>query len=259
MPTPEQVQELFENNKELVGKKREQGFTRLQMTPLAMPISLLVDRVEKTVKKHAAEGKIFQTKRNPNDPETPVSVNTNEPVWIYQNITRGEEDGTLAYFPHAYNENHQGLSKEEVLQREDICAVQGWSISLVEDNPIQPRSGEGKKLGGRKQLENNQSPKDYLKAFSKSEYQGETGWTPEDFLTNFVTRLEETNEVSNDWDDFNAAWLTGTYLPNESSVPYGYWYRYDEQVYLNGSGPEDRYDSWGVRSAVRLAVPDLRG
>ncbi len=38
MPTEEQVRTLLEDNKELVDLKMHQGFTRLQLTPLAVPL-----------------------------------------------------------------------------------------------------------------------------------------------------------------------------------------------------------------------------
>jgi len=46
VPTQEQLQELFTRNKEFVDRKIQQGFTQLQLTPIAMPISQLIDRVK---------------------------------------------------------------------------------------------------------------------------------------------------------------------------------------------------------------------
>ncbi|HUW21314.1 MAG TPA: hypothetical protein VMW41_01465 [Candidatus Bathyarchaeia archaeon] len=37
VPTQEQLQEVFTRNKELVDRKMRQGFTQLQLTPIAMP------------------------------------------------------------------------------------------------------------------------------------------------------------------------------------------------------------------------------
>jgi len=65
IPTQEQVVELFAHNRELVGRKVLQGFDRLELTPMAMPAPLLIDRMKAAILKHAAEGKIYQTRRSP--------------------------------------------------------------------------------------------------------------------------------------------------------------------------------------------------
>ncbi|MCX6563432.1 MAG: hypothetical protein NTU60_07485 [Candidatus Aminicenantes bacterium] len=80
IPTQEQVVELFAHNGELVGKKIPQGFDRLELTPMAMPTSLLVDRMEAAILKHTAEGKIYQTRRSPSGPLIPVRVNAEKHV-----------------------------------------------------------------------------------------------------------------------------------------------------------------------------------
>ncbi|MCX6684918.1 MAG: hypothetical protein NTZ37_09365 [Methanoregula sp.] len=58
VPTQEQVQELFTRNKELVDRKMRQGFTQLLVTPIAMPVSHLIDRVKTAVLNHAAGEKL---------------------------------------------------------------------------------------------------------------------------------------------------------------------------------------------------------
>ncbi len=65
IPTQERIVELFAHNRELVGRKVPQGFDRLELTPMAMPTSLLIDRMKAAILKHAAEGKIYQTRRSP--------------------------------------------------------------------------------------------------------------------------------------------------------------------------------------------------
>jgi hypothetical protein len=62
VPAQEQLQGVFTHNKELVDRKMRQGFTQLQLTPIAMPTSQLIDRVKSAVLKHATAGKIIQTK-----------------------------------------------------------------------------------------------------------------------------------------------------------------------------------------------------
>ena len=68
MPTRDQVAELFNHNRALVGRKVPQGFDRLELTPLAAPTPLLLDKMKTAILKHAAEGKICQTRLSPSDP-----------------------------------------------------------------------------------------------------------------------------------------------------------------------------------------------
>jgi len=260
VPTQEQLQEVFTRNKELVDRKMRQGFTQLQLTPIAMPTSQLIDRVKTAVLKHAAAGKIIQTKQNPTDADIPVRVNTGEPIWIWDTARQAVDTPNLVYFPQAYTDrNHQGLTKEEVMQKTCLCAVSGWSVGLIEPIPIMPQQGQGKVIGGRKQLEAYSTPRDYLRTLSTPTYQGETGWTPEDFLTHFITQLETTNQVSHDRYDSNALWLLGSYMPNSMPnsllVPTGNWARdAGRRLYLSAHRSGNRLRAWVARSMVRLGT-----
>jgi hypothetical protein len=260
IPTQEQLQEVFTRNKELVDRKMRQGFTQLQLTPIAMPTSQLIDRVKTAVLKHAAAGKIIQTKQNSTDADIPVRVNTGEPIWIWDRVRQAVDTPNLVYFPQAYTDrNHQGLTKEEVMQKTRLCAVPGWSVGLVEPIPIMPQQGQGKVIGGRKQLEEYSTPRDYLRTLSTPTYRGETGWTPEDFLTHFITQLETTNQVSHDRHDSNALWLLGSYMPNSMPnaelVPVGYWDRdAGRRMRLSAHRTGNRLRAWVARSTVRLGT-----
>ena len=186
VPTQEKLQEVFARNRELVDRKMRQGFTQLQLTPIAMPTSQLIDRVKTAVLTH-------------------------------------------------------------------------WSVGLIEPIPIMPQQGQGKIIGGRKQLEEYSTPRDYLRILSTPTYQGETGWTPEDFLTHFITQLETTNQVSHDRHDRNALWLLGSYMPNSMPkaklVPVGYWDRdAGRRIRLSAHRTGNRLRTWVARSTVRLGT-----
>ena len=260
VPNQEQLQEVFTRNKELVDRKMRQGFTQLQLTPIAMPTSQLIDRVKTAVLKLAAAGKIIQTKQNSTDADIPVRVNTGEPIWIWDRVRQAVDTPNLVYFPQAYTDrNHQGLTKEEVMQNTRLCAVPGWSVGLIEPIPMLPQQGQGKVIAGRKQLEGYSTPRDYLRTLNTPTYQGETGWTPEDFLTHFITQLETTNQVSHDRYDSNALWLLGSYMPNSMPnsglVPVGYWARdAGRKMHLSAHRPGNRLRAWVARSKVRLGT-----
>jgi hypothetical protein len=259
VPTQEQLQEVLTRNKELVDRKVLQGFTQLQLTPIAMPTSQLIERVKTAIREHAAAGKIIQTKQNSTDADIPVRVNTREPIWIWERVRQAMDTPHLVYFPQAYTvHNHQGFTKEEVMQKTRFCAVPGWSVGLIEPLPILPQQGQGEVIGGRKQLEGYSPPHDYVRTLRTPTYEGETGWTPEDFLTHFLTQLETTNQVSHDRSLSNALWLLGSYMPDaggnrmKSLVPVGYWAR--RRLYLSVHRSANRLRACVARSTVRLGT-----
>ncbi len=260
VPTQEKLQEVLARNRELVDRKMRQGFTQVQLTPIAMPTSQLIDRVKTALLTHAAVGKIIQAKRDSTDADIPVRVNTGGPIWIWDRVRQALDTPSLVYFPQAYtNRNHQGLTKEEVMRKTRLCAVPGWSVGLIEPILIMPQQGQGKVIGGRKQLEEYSTPRDYLRILSTPTHQGETGWTPEDFLTHFITQLETTNQVSHDRHDGNALWLLGSYMPNSMPnaklVPVGYWDRdAGRRMRLSAHRTGNRLRTWVARSTVRLGT-----
>ena len=260
VPAQEQLQEVFTHNKELVDRKMRQGFTRLQLTPIAMPMPQLIDRVKSAVLRHAAAGEIMQTKQNPTDADIPVRVNTGKPIWIWDTVRQAVDTPNLVYFPQAYTDrDHQGLTKEEVMQNARLCTVPGWSVGLIEPVPIMPQQGQGEVIEGRRQLEASSTPHDYLRTLSTPTYQEETGWTPEDFLTHFVTQLETINQVSHDRYDGNALWLLGSYMPNSGFglgklVLVGYWARVRGLMDVSAHRSGNRLRGWVARSTVRLGT-----
>jgi len=259
VPSQEQVAEIFAHNRELVGKKVPQGFDRLELTPMAMPTLLLIDRMKAAILKHAAEGKIYQTRRSPSDPLIPVRVNAEKHVWIWDTLRQALDTDELVYFPQEYSSNHRGQTKLEVVHNGRICAVPGWSVGLVESFPIMPEQGQGKTLGGRRQLEIGSSPNEYLQTLQSQAYQGETGKTLEDFIANFLTHLETTNEVSHDVNDNNALWCLGQYLKISYAeiVPTGRWHRGVGRARLDMHRTNNKLctKSWGGSTTVRLPKP----
>jgi hypothetical protein len=261
VPTQQQLQDVFAHNGELVAKKVQQGFTQLLLTPMAMRTSQLVDRVASAVLEHATAGGIIQTKRNPADADIPVRANTGKPPWIWDRVRQALDTPGLVYFPPSYTAiDYQGLTKEEVMRDRRLCAVPGWSVGLVEPVPVMPRQGEGKVVAGRRQLEAGSTPHEYLGLLNTSTYDGETGWTPEDFLTHFVTQLETTGQVSHARYDGNALWLLGSYIPNSdrrglvNMVLVGCWGSNRGRIYLSAHRSRNRLRVCVARSVVRLGT-----
>ena len=262
LPAREEVAALFDHNRDLVEQKVPQGFDRLELTPMAMPVPLLIDTLSEAVLRHAGDRTIFRTRRSPADPLIPVLVNSEKIVWIWETLRQAFDTDRLVYFPqedpgHRKGEaEYQGQTKSEAINNKNICAIPGWSVGLIESTPIMPGPGEGTTRAGRKQLEIGLSPREYLRALQEPAYAGETGTTLEDFITQFLTRLETTNEVSNDISDNNALWCLGQYMKISYAevVPAGRWHRPVGRVRLDMHRTGNKRCTWNVGAAtvVRL-------
>jgi len=262
LPTLEQIVELFTCSRELVAKKIPQGFDRLELTPMAAPIPLLMDRLTAAILRHSAEERIYQTRRSPSDAQIPVRVNAEKQVWIWETLGQALDTNELVYFPQECSDNHGGLTKLEMIHDGRFCAIPGWSVGLVESMPMLPQQGQGEELGGRRQLEIGSSPREYLHTLQTPPYHGETGKTLEDFITEFLTHLEETHKVSHDRYDDNALWLLGNYVRyvervRSDLVPTGWWHRKFGRARLDAHRPGNKRctQSWGAATAVRLPRP----
>ena len=109
---------------------------------------------------------------------------------------------------------------------------------------------------GRKQLEIGLSPREYIQILKTESYTGETGKTLEDFITEFLTHLETTNEVSHDRYNDNSLWCLGqfTKIKYAELVPTGWWHREFGRVRLDmhRTGNKLCTKSWGASTTVRL-------
>lgn len=258
IPTLDQIQELFDHNKDLAERKVRQGFIQLHLTPLAMPIPILIERGKVAIQTHAASAKIFRTKQSSADPDTQIKVNTKSPVWVWERVRQVLDSSRMIYYPQDYTpQGHQGMNKLEVIHNKQVCAFPGWSVGLIEPLTILPQPGQGRLIGDRQQLDCGSSPREYLSTMSAPAYQGESGWTLEDFLTYFITRLELTHQVSHDRADDNALWLLGQYLPDlektPNLVPVAYWSsEIGKKLYLSTHRTGNHFSMCGARTIVRL-------
>ena len=258
VPSLEQLKVIFKENNETVERKMEQGFTQLQLTPVGMPLSQLIEIVKNTIIRHAAAGNILRTKKEPDQEDQPVRVNTGKPFWIWEKVSFAMDTGNIVYFPRAYTEcDLHGFTKEEASHNDRICAVPGWSIGLIEPIAVMPREKQSVILGKRRQLEEYSMPEKYLETLKGQEYFGETGWTLEDFFTHFLVRLETTGQISHDRDDNNALWLLASYMPYSGAymrqlVIVGYWARTTGRIEISAHRSRNRLKGWVARSIVRL-------
>lgn len=256
IPTTDQLTKIFELNNELVTLKIRQGFDRLELVPFAMPIRTMAEILAKEIIWRGEAGQIFKTSQTPNDLQTKTRVNKEKHVWFWQTLLDGIDNEALVYFPSSYTVNNIGKSKFEIISDPHICAFPGWSIGLTESYTFLPKQGEGKTIADRKQLEYGFSPNEYREIFKNAQYFGETGRTIEDFIITFLSRLNEKNEVSNDINDCNAAWLLGQYLkaPYADLVVVGRWIGNLGRVRVDLHRSNNKKCTWnvGATTTVRL-------
>jgi len=256
IPSMKEVGRLIARNRSLVDQKYLQGFDRLELTPLGISSHVLIERLREAVVKHAAEGTIFKTRKFPSEPQVPVRVNAEKQAWVWETLYAALDTDEMVYFPENYTLEHHGMNKAETITDRHICAVPGWSVGLVENQPILPQPDEGLTLNARRQLEIGLSPREYLEMMSDPSYRGETGMTLEDFITGFLVRLESTGEVSHDVKDNNALWCLAQYMRVSYAelVPTGRWHHEVGRVRLDmhRTGNRQCTKSWGAATMVRL-------
>src|SRR3989344_1353862 len=251
VPKPEDIQARLEAKKEMVLEKMEQGFTKIIIEPFAYSFDALSEKYKKALLQHHKDGKLLATKENPTDPDEKLELDTNQPLYRWEEgYSKCDTEDKIVYFPKEFGAKHGGKTKKELLASSE---TNGWNVWLVEDMPNIPREGNGKEVGKRKQLEANKTPAEYLKLLqTKSEYKNESGLTPEADIMYALTNLEETNQVTNDYQGKGSiSYQVGAYFLSSGYVPDSSFNRDNRLAYLDGGDPSDRREHYGVRAGVR--------
>ena len=255
IPTLEAIEQLIRQNPEKYQAKIEQGFSQVLMVPLAMPLDRQIEILKQNILKRHQEGKLLATKENPTDINEPLNLNITDPVWVWDNWQGSDVSGQTVYFPKSFDKNnHQGKTKQELLNRQNNnqSPIPGWQVLLLDSNPNIPAEGQGKTIGGRPQLEANKTPDEYLKLLQTDpDYANEQGLTIEAWLTLFISHLEQTNEVTDDWQDKGKiCYLIGSFNPSSTDLANGRWDRGNRRARLSWGNPDNRPGNVGLRSAV---------
>ncbi|MCK9351531.1 MAG: hypothetical protein WCT49_00445 [Candidatus Paceibacterota bacterium] len=257
LPSREDIQNRANGNREVLETKVLQGFSRLIMTPFGMSLDQFHEKVSGVILKHSEEAKLFATKKDLNDPNEkliPVDLDANQPFWRWDKYKDANKNGTLVYDPIEFSEKHQGKTKLQILADTTGGGSSGWRVSLVEDIPNLPFEKAGKTIGGRRQIEANKSPIDYLASFqSDRNYVNEHGMTPEDWAMYFLSHLEETDQIIDDYEGAgNVSWNLGGYFPENSGVPTACFVRSVRQVRAGWLGARYFGPVYCARSLVRI-------
>jgi len=253
---------------ELLAKKAEQGFTRLQITPFALPLTQMIEAYKQAILRAHKEGRLHDTRGEAGKGFDDLNQDTPVGAWdVYTKDGGADKSGALVYRPKSFDRDparHQGRTKAEILTAKptDPAALSfpGFSVLLLEENLTIPRTEEKDVRGNRPRIVTNKEIKQYLedleaaRAAKDSPYHGEEGLTPEDWLTLAVASLESgEGQIDNYENGMDAiCYAIGAWFPAGGNVPDAGWYRGSRQAYLYRYGPTNRDGSSGVRSAARV-------
>src|SRR3989344_6905870 len=282
LPSFQEITRRLREKREILKNKISQGFNQIQITPL-VSIETLKQTLGRLLIEHHKNHKLFKAKRNPTvsseasgegrkDKDEPLDLDVSSPVYVYDQF---QDTPGLRYYPKAFDpDNHRGITKDQL-----ISETQGFNIILTEKSLFLPQENDPNNLpipstgslqagsghrNGRKRIENNKTSIEYLNLINQdSQYKDESYLTIEDWLTQFITHLEQTDQASNDWNDNNAAWLPGNYLPptleerrqnpgSSGKLPDGAWRRGAREARVGWGDPVIRRSGWGARPSVRI-------
>ncbi|TAK96504.1 hypothetical protein EPO05_01740 [Patescibacteria group bacterium] len=255
VPTLKQIVRELQSRPEL-RQKMKQGFTRLQITPFAIPLYKLTKALSKAILMHHKEGKLFATKFNQDDPDEaliPLELNEQAPLEYWLGYENSDVSGKLKYFPKNLDpKKHGGKTKAKFLRGK--ASFPGFLVTLVEPGQNIPDRDEGKTLNGRKQLEAMVSARGFLQTLlTDSQYRNERGITPEEWLVRFLVHLEETDQIIDDRASHgkNCFNLAG-FFPEHGCVSEGYWSRRQQEAMLDYGDVAVYTTDSGTRSVVDL-------
>jgi hypothetical protein len=253
MPSYEDVLERLKDpeKRKLLETKAEQGFTKLLLVPFAMPLSVLIQRYKDILLKINQETGIKATDGSK------LELNESNPFFVCEDYIQCDnpdtpKDKQIEYHVTTYDaktkEARGGSYKSELLKESDNA----WRILLIENNPDLPAQGKGQTIAGRKQLEANQSPKQYLKDLqTQLQYQGESGLTPEANFILYLDALTRNQTALDDWQGQGKAnFLVGNYL--SGGVPSFGWGRGDRRSHLRRNNPGNSNSSVCCRPSVEF-------
>lgn len=266
LPTKEAIIAEIMKDKEKYETKMKQGFIQIQLTPFASPLEKLIETMKQQILRHEKAGKLFATKENLSDPDKKIPLNKDNPFdvsdnWIEPNAPQGKRGadvtGKCVYYPTLLKkEGHGGKTKDEMLKQQisndDVFA--GWSVILLEKNPNLPREGRGKTVEGREQIESNKTLEQYFNLLKTvRQYANEQGLTLEDWIIQFLTYLEKTNQVIDDYMGKGCICnLLASFNRFSGDFGSGFWNQYRKQALLMRGNPLSKRDDVGFRSAVRI-------
>lgn len=281
VPTREAITQHFTSPEriEFFKTKIEQGFTKLEITPLGLPLTTFEKQMKATILEHhagnsnpASKKKLMDKEGNPpfnRDATTGKlqTLDTTDPLKDWGNGAQAEAAGTLIYFPKQFTAtDHGGMTKQQLLT-DPSQPFPGYLVRFVQPDNTIPRAGAAQPpKNGRQDMEAGKSPNDYLTLLQSpttpedpttaNPYHNEQGYTLEQTYTRFLTTLHETNTVLDDW-EYNgtkprdsASYCLANFDTASGYVPDSRWYRSGRLAYVAGDDPSYASVRYGARVAV---------
>ncbi len=235
LPTEEAIKNHFLSLPN-IRQKIAQGFTRLLIVPFGSSIENLLCKTGELILKHSAVKKLLS------EDGTVLSVDMEEPAYMFDDYHEREDSSEIVYYPTSFDLNNEGgKTKAELLSKvSKYSPFPGYHVLLISEDTQLSRLHEGEEQAGRSQLESNMSSIEYLGLLnSDPAYAGEFGLTPEDWLTLFSTKLNQTNRVIGDYesDQDCMSFLIGSTFLAGNGVPLVVWDRTRGRVNLTTHSP----------------------
>ncbi|MEK7159671.1 MAG: hypothetical protein AAB766_04200 [Patescibacteria group bacterium] len=269
VPSKEDIIREIKSNPEKYETKMKQGFTKIQLTPFALPLEELTITFERCLRDHEKRKKLFWPRGSYEfemglrlDSEELLSVAS---IWINGEAPEGKRgaDVTSECIYHVTKCNGTncfgGQTKVKILEEQHGLPFAGWEVKLLEKNLIIPGKGAGKVINGRKQFEDLYSPMEYIQQLQRYlEYAHEQGLTIEDWLWSFIHNLEETKvlNISGGMNYF----LIGSYNSTYNEIgSFGRIIDEDDQAsfYIENASLDYGHVASGIITAVPLG-PELK-
>lgn len=254
-PKKEEIKKRILENREFYETKMRQGFTEMEIVP-CLPLNDIIKTVKQAILRHAKQAKLFTKDKDGNKIQITLdkSLPENErAMYTWNTYDNADVKGTLVHDPKEFSDNHQGKTELEFLT---TLLFKGFEIILREKDITIPRKGKNEVTAGRKRLEAGKIFSDYLKIInSEAQYKGETIFNTKSWLITFLTNLEQTDFVIDDYqNEVDCISVNGgDYFPASGCVPDAYWHRDLRQASLVRGDPWSRGDFFCVRPAVRVS------
>jgi hypothetical protein len=270
-PTWESVKAYITKDKETKDLHIEQfkrGFTELQITPFAVPLSTHIDILKKALLLeyqrngghiYSGAGDIHRTtlEQLQSTPDQEFPLNPDDPLYHWDEYHNADIDGRAVYFPtELTTDNHGGQTKQQILNRQhqEGSPFPGYLVSFTHKHTHIPRQGE---TPSPHLLEANSTPEEYVQKLAQAQKDpkhpqyAQRGQTTEEAIIQIITTLLTTHQLIGDYRKYDSLnYTTSTWFPGSGRVGYVYAYRGGRQVYVGGFGARDRDADSGARSAV---------
>ncbi|MEK7159752.1 MAG: hypothetical protein AAB766_04610 [Patescibacteria group bacterium] len=260
VPTKADIIAEIKANPEKYEKKMKQGFTKIQLTPFALPLERLTTLLSEKLLDRYNRRALFDVNRDL------MELDIREPLHVWSGFVdpeapegrRGADvTGKSIYHPTSFHQkDHHGQTKDEILKAQAGLPFSGWEVKLIEQNQSVGNVGN---VGGRENFRMGEQPAYYLSLLmSDPQYANEQGLLSEDWLIQILVSLERFKRIDDELRCnlfFGNMWLNprGSVL-----VSNGQWSGFVKQLTLFSNYVYSPIGSMHVRTAVPIG-PQLVG